>query len=173
MASETEYLEKIKKLGIDGMELSASNQKEAKSSIATIRLIQSELRQIKKSVNLEIKTMRAVYSERIEKAGSVTGGLFSLFGKRGAGGRIRAAAKRDETKARNAAIAPYEKIKLYIDTLIHKLDDAKHQFTSYIVKSKEAEPEKINTVADYCPSCGKKTVKFHRFCPACGSLLQE
>ena len=171
MIPAADYIDRIKALGIDGMELSASSQAEAKATITRIRSLQSELRQIKKSINLDIKSIRADYTERIANAGSVTGGIFSLFGKRRAGGSIRAAAKRDMTKQRDSVIAPYEEIKLHIDTLINKLDEAKHQFMGYVAENKASESKKGSP--GFCPSCGAKVAKSHRFCASCGGALGE
>lgn len=178
MTSISEYTHQIENIDIsEKLEQTISTSAEAKELLKLCRDYQKQLRQIKKSVGLDIKSIRVEYKDKIVNAGSVLGGAFSLFGKRGMGGSIRADAKRGMTKERDSVISPYEELKLVIDNYIHGIDDAKNQLDGFIVdfKEKEAE-EKVNSklaqsLGSFCTSCGAQIVKTHKFCSQCGSKI--
>lgn len=179
MASPKEYQAQIGALGLHELRFTASSVAEAKQELARCRKLQSELRQVKKSLNLEIKSIRVSYQDHVANAGELTGGLFSLFGKRGVAGRVRAEAKRGARRDRDAAIASYRDLKISIDELIHQLDSAKDEFQSYIEENRAAEQQTSRSMksasadgAD-CPACGGRVMKADEFCRHCGVSLQE
>ena len=153
-------------------DLGASNVEEAKACITRIRTIQRDLRQIKKAINLEIKGIRAEYRDRIANAGSGTAAVFSLFGKRGAAGSIRADAKRAMAAERDAAIEPYETEKFRIDDVLNQLDAAKIQFNDFI-RDNKPEQSPGSASGRFCTNCGAKAAKSHKFCAQCGSIIDE
>ncbi|WP_101759917.1 hypothetical protein [Oceanicoccus sp. KOV_DT_Chl] len=174
MTSATEYENQIENLGIDGLEMSVSTAAEAKTLLAQCREKQKELHQIKKMINFEIKTIRANFKESITNAGAVTGGVFSVFGKRGIAGNIRAEAKRGMTRRRDSALSPYDDIKLYIDNLVLSLDSAKLKLQNYIAENKvekNIKSKPSNESGLFCTGCGCKVDKTHKFCSQCGGSL--
>lgn len=181
MASVSEYQKQIDMLDIEGgLNKKVSSSEEARDVKKSCIAYQRELRQIKKSVGLEIKAIRTEYRDKIVNAGSVVGGAFSLFGKRGLGGNIRADAKRATTRERDSIISPYEDFKLLIDQYIHAIDDAKVNIEGYIQELKAEEPKSENkaketnpTTGRFCGACGAKAAKSHKFCTQCGQKLDE
>ncbi|MEW8051467.1 MAG: zinc-ribbon domain-containing protein [Candidatus Thiodiazotropha sp.] len=178
MTTIAEFKQQINNLNIEeSINGEISSIQDAKQTKKTCIDCQRELRQIKKSIGLEIKTIRSEYRDKIANAGSVVGGAFSLFGKRGLGGSIRADAKRGMTRERDDVIAPYEELKLLIDNFIHSIDDVKNQLSKYIQEAKEVDSQnKItssnNASSRFCTSCGAKAAKSHKFCSQCGAELE-
>lgn len=60
MLSPKDYRQQIQALGRGELHLGAANLEEAKSELARCRRLQRELRQMKKSINMDIKSIRAV-----------------------------------------------------------------------------------------------------------------
>ncbi|MEO0574990.1 MAG: zinc ribbon domain-containing protein [Pseudomonadota bacterium] len=180
MPTASELGAAIDALGIDKRQLLASTAEQAKDQIRTIRSLQGELRSIKRTANLEMKTIRAAYRDKIANAGSVTGGIFSLFGKRGLAGNLRADAKRATRRDRDRDLAPFEDLKLYIDNLLAQLADAKNQFDAYLGELKIAagterpsRDSKGPSSGQFCTSCGKRVGKTHKFCASCGKKIER
>ncbi len=178
MTSISEYTRQIENIDIsDNLEKNISTLAEARELLKLCRNYQQQLRQIKKSVTLDVKSIRVEYKDKIANAGSVMGGAFSLFGKRGMGGSIRADAKRAMTRERDSVISPYEELKLVIDNYIHGIDDAKSQIDGFIVDLKENETEEKakakppQSQGGFCTSCGAKIAKSHKFCSQCGNQV--
>ena len=180
MTSASDYKLKIENLDIEESlnNRSSKSVKEAQAVKKDCISYQRDLRQIKKAINLEIKEIRAGYRDKIANAGSIVDGAFSLFGKRGLGGSIRADSKRAMTQERNNVIAPYENLKLIIDNYIHSIDNAKKEIDDFIIELKSQEqlekPSKANTKnGRFCGSCGARAAKSHKFCTQCGAKLEE
>jgi len=173
MIELSEYIEQINKFDIEkNLNKTISSIKEAKEIQKLCLEYQRSLRQIKKSIVLDIKTIRLEYKDKIAGAGSTLGGVFSLFGKRRLGGSIRADAKRGMTKERDSVISPYEELKLVIDNYIYAIDDIKNQLKEYISEEKNKK-DSLDTIATehiekFCTSCGSKLEKSHKFCAHCG-----
>jgi len=169
----SEYTNHIDNLDIEGnLNKTISSIEEAKEIQKLCIDYQKNLRQIKKSIGLDIKTIRLEYKDKIANAGSTLGGVLSLFGKRRIGGSIRADAKRGMTKERDSVISPYEELKLVIDNYIYSIDDIKNQLKEYIVEEKEkSKTIPIKSTDKFCTSCGSKLEKSHKFCAHCGAKI--
>jgi len=72
---------------IDGrlnLHLSADTVPEAKQLRKDFIQKQKQLRQLKREINIDIKTIRAIYKERVANAQpSTAAGILGIFGKRG------------------------------------------------------------------------------------------
>ena len=188
MTSPESFANQIDSLDIENnLHRTVSSSAEAKTLKQDCVAYQKQLRQIKKSIGLEIKGIRAEYRDKIANAGSLVGGAFSLFGKRGMGGNIRADAKRVMTRERDDVIGPYDHLKLLIDDYIHSIDNSKVEIDGWVqqLKSEEAEEKKAKSnssltsansksgVGRFCGACGAKAAKSHKFCTQCGQKLDE
>ena len=179
MPSVSDFTRQIDSIDFSSLEGTFSSTSEARALLKLAREYQRQLRQIKKSVTLEVKTIRAEYRDKVANAGSVVGGAFSLFGKRGMGGRIRADAKRGMVRERDSVIAPYEQVKLVIDDYVHEIDNIKNQIESHIIDLKEIEAEQkvissnstSSKSTSFCTACGAKAAKSHKFCAQCGEKI--
>ena len=98
--------------------------------------MQKGVRQIKKEINLEIKSIRAAYRQKSSTAGEGSALVFSLLGKKGVGRSLRADAKRNVARERDGVIAQYENLKLDIDNMLIKMDRLKIQLEEYIQNAK-------------------------------------
>jgi rRNA maturation endonuclease Nob1 len=169
--SAEDYRQEIAELGFDRMTIEVSSVTEAKQALAKVRAAQKELRQIKRNINMDMKIIRADYSERMATAGAGTSTLMGLFGQRRAAGQLRADAKRRLRAERDATLAPYDEVKLMIDDLLVQMDSAKLQLTGFIEDLKAEEQAKKPTTASFCPECGQRVAKTDKFCRACGCAL--
>jgi hypothetical protein len=88
---------------------------------------QRRLNQIKREINLEMKSIRSEYKERRTKAGEGFSGVLTLVGQRKLAGSVRADAKRQMTKERDQVLVQYDKVKLHIDSLLTQLNRLKIQ----------------------------------------------
>ena len=126
MKTVSEYVAQIDDINIEkNLNKTIESINEAKEIKKLCLDYQRNLRQLKKSIGLDIKTIRLEYKDKIANAGSTLGGVFSLFGKRRIGGSIRADAKRGMIKERDSVIFPYEDLKLVIDNYIYSIDNIK------------------------------------------------
>lgn len=183
MASPEQYWHRIKELGLDHMEIQVSTVSEAKETLKHIRKLQKELRQIKKNINLDMKAIRALYSQKISTAASTTSGILSLFGKRKLAGQLRADERRRLRMERDRTLQPYESLKLTIDDLLIQMDAAKERLQMFIEKAKsqsesdmrsstDSDVPKTNAESDFCPQCGTPIEKSDKFCRNCGHKLR-
>jgi F0F1-type ATP synthase membrane subunit b/b' len=183
MASAEEYRQQVSDLGLDHMEIGASSLAEGKAALADVRRLQKELRQIKRNVNLEMKTVRTQYKARIAAAG--TSGWTGLLAMGRGGSRYRASEKRRVRAERDSKLAPYDEVKLTIDDLLVQMDGAKLQLQEFIEEAKaeekadkqaaraKASPEKSNIERRFCPQCGKPVDAEDVFCRWCGHGLDR
>jgi hypothetical protein len=172
VASPDEYRAQISALGLDKASLSASTAAEAKQALLKCRRFQGELRLIKKAVSLEMKVIRAASASEAASAGSLTAGAFSLFGKRGIAGRIRADAKRSVRASRDRELQPYENLKLMVDDLLHQLDAARLRFQHYLAEAKReaSDARELEPGSDrVCARCAASISAADNFCPQCGA----
>jgi hypothetical protein len=178
------YRQRISALGLDEVRIGVNTVAEAKAALTTVRDMQKELRQIKREINVDMKTLRAHYAEKVSVAGEGSSALVGLFGKRGAASRMRADAKRRVRAERDQELAPYNNVKLYIDDLLTKMDGAKAELTRFMQDEKakqqaekarqqaeKAEARRADSSAVYCPACGKRVAKTDAFCRHCGTGL--
>jgi len=77
MASAEEYRQQVSDLGLDRMEIEASSLAQGQAAAANVRRLQKELRQIKRNVNLDMKTVRPGCKQKIAETG--TSGLTGLL----------------------------------------------------------------------------------------------
>ncbi len=184
MASPDEYLRQIKELGLERMEITVSSIVEAKDTLKRIRGIQAELRQIKRKTNLDMKTIRAEYRQKMSTAALTSSAIVGLLGKRKLAGQMRADEKRRLRMQRDRTLQPYESIKLTIDDLLIQMDSAKAQLQAFIEEAKLKERSKkqaastkrpatdISASGDVCPQCGAPIAESDRFCWNCAHRLQ-
>jgi len=174
MSSATDFSQQVDSVGIDGINLSISTLPEAKEALLRFRSAERALRLIKRSVNAQQTSIRSDYQARKANAGSGGSVVFQLFGKRGAAGQYRAAAKRDLQNERDRVLAPYGDVKLRIDKILLQTADAKSQLVEFIAQLKAgSEPAitktKTMTGAKFCVKCGGKVSSSDRFCRDCGA----
>lgn len=135
-----EYLERLEKLNLEKYDsVKLTSLSEAKQMLAKIKTDEDMLRQTKREINLELKTIRNEYRNKIADAGTGGAAMFSLFGKRKAGSSYKASQKRAVQNERDKMIAPYEKIKTVIDQELIILDDLKLQITNAIEEFKSEQ----------------------------------
>jgi hypothetical protein len=138
---------------------------------------QRRLNQIKREINLEMKSIRSEYKERRTKAGEGFSGVLTLVGQRKLAGSVRADAKRQMTKERDQVLVQYDKVKLHIDSLLTQLNRLKIQLDNYIQEEKIKEKElkenrkKEEDTKSVCPCCGIPIHSSDNFCPSCGQSL--
>ncbi|NPA71217.1 MAG: zinc ribbon domain-containing protein [Gammaproteobacteria bacterium] len=180
MASPKEYWQRIEELGLDHMEIEVSSIAEAKTALRRVRGLQKELRQIKKNINLDMKSIRAMYRQKMATAASTTSSIVSLFGKRKLAGQLRADEKRRLRMERDSILEPYESLKFTIDNLLLQLDAAKEQIQQFIEDTKHQSGEnkqslsstkELDTETIFCPQCGVVVEKTDKFCRNCGYKL--
>lgn len=135
MATPTQYRKRITELGLDRLEFHVSTLDEAKSWLAKVRTLETQLRQIKREINMEISVIRDNYKTKAASAAS-SGALLEVFGKRKAAGQLRASRKRDLTSQRDREIAPYQQVKLTIDDLLTQTGSAKTQIQTWMTEAK-------------------------------------
>jgi hypothetical protein len=181
MASPEDYRQQVSDLGLDHMQIGASSLAEGKDALANVRRLQKELRQIKRNINLEMKTIRAQYKPKIAEAG--TTGWTGLLAMGRGGGRLRASEKRRVRAERDSRLAPYDQVKLTIDDLLVQMDGAKLQLQDFIEEAKAEETaekqatkgrapaEKAAVAKRFCPQCGKPVDVGDVFCRCCGHML--
>ena len=113
-----------------GFHIGAEDVEDAKLKKKLMVQQQKELRQIKREINQDMKTIRADYKQQSANAQPSFLGVF--VGGKGYAKNQVAKQRREIKQKREAALQPYEKIKLKIDSLILYLDRAKLAFTEYI-----------------------------------------
>ena len=184
MASPNQYLQQIKELGLEHMEIKASSIGEAKDTLRRIRNVQKQLRQIKRTINLDMKNIRSDYSQKTSTAASTSSAIVGLLGKRKLAGQMRADEKRRLRMERDRTLQPYESIKLTIDDLLIQMDSAKDQLQAFIEEAKLEEQSKkqatstkrpatdVSPAGTVCPQCGAPVTESDRFCWNCTHRLQ-
>jgi hypothetical protein len=131
------YIDEIEKLVEFDVEFNVSSKAQAKQALADISQKQKQLRHLKSQIAQDEKEIRAQYQDRQASAGETTSAFASLFGKRKLAGSIRADAKRNVARQRDQQLAPYAKIKLWIDNIIVQVDGMKLQLKSYLQQPDE------------------------------------
>jgi hypothetical protein len=177
MASVEEYRRQVSGLDVEFASRELSSVAVARDALAQLRRLQKELRQIKRSVNLDMKAIRVEYGMKVSQVG--TRGLTGLLaGARGAG-KWRAAERRNLHTKRDRILEPYDKLKLDIDSLLVQMDDAKIRVQAAIqaLKAEEQEQKRAGkrqvTVAPLCPQCGAPAAEADMFCRWCGQKLDS
>jgi len=131
VASAKQYGQQIKNLGLELMEIKVSS-----------------LSEMKRNVNLEMKTIRSAYRERMSTAASTSAGIVTLFGKRKLAGQLRADEKRRLSRERDKALRPYENVKLTIDDLLVQMDSAKTKLEPNVVRQWENLTNSVVSVVE-------------------------
>ncbi|MEJ5240073.1 MAG: hypothetical protein WHS87_02635 [Anaerolineales bacterium] len=110
---------------------------EAKQHLAQIRLMQKQLRLVKKELNATIKMIRSNFAARKAQVGTGFGsGLMAgLAGKRTVG-KMNVVARENLRREQMKALSPYESVSRTIDEILVQLDRIKIQIESSINASK-------------------------------------
>jgi hypothetical protein len=135
MATAKDYAQQVDRIA-KSLPKKVEGAAHAKAVIAQIRMAQKELRQVKSTINLEIKAIRNAYKQ--QKPGSTGAGILRIFGKRKLAGQLSADAKRQASAERDKQIAPYERVKLLIDDVLAQLDGHKIRLDQLIIEEKQA-----------------------------------
>jgi len=127
MASADQYRQQFLQLKWDDLKIEGSSftlelLKERKSML---RLRQSELRQIKRCIDMDIKAIRAEFSIAASRESANSHTWTTILAGRGAAGKLRADQKRRLSIKRDQLIAPYESLKLTIDQLLTDLESVR------------------------------------------------
>ena len=125
MTTAAEYAKRLEAIRLDVASIEVSTIGEANAALTRIRLAQKEVRQIKTAINLDMKTIRAKYEEKIQTAGMGGSAFFTLMGKWKVAGQHRAGAKRNLAAERDRELKPYESLRLAADNLLLQMDKAK------------------------------------------------
>jgi hypothetical protein len=156
-----------------GLRFSGSTLAEAEAALARCRELQGELRRMKISVNLDIKSVRASCQHRMSSPAPVDPTVFSLFGKWKLAGSLRAAARRALRLDLDRSIAPYEQVKMMIDDHLLQLDGARRQITQFIQENRTRrrvpDPSRTQEASGYCSRCGAGMGPYDKLCPQCGT----
>jgi len=172
MTDAHEFDRQINEIGVDGMRLSLSSIPEAKKALQQLRVGERAVRAINRSVNSEQRAIRSAYSEKKANAGSGGSTVLSLFGKRGAAGSYRAAAKRDVQSERDSILAPYDVVKQRADAIIDQIANAKSQIDLFILQIKEEDISQVTCDQAHCTKCGRSLSHNDNFCGNCGHKTQ-
>jgi hypothetical protein len=168
-ASVSPFQQRVERIGV-----SSSSLAEARAVLGQLRNIQKQLRQIKRNINLDMKAIRAEYSQKSSTAASMRSAFLRGAGKRGKAGRVRADAKRRLAVERDRKLAPYDSLKLQIDDLLVKLDGGKAIIETFISTAKDElqtqqQPSKGQAAPTrFCIQCGQPLGQSDRFCRECG-----
>ena len=135
MSAAKEYVGRVSGLLLQLEQLeSIENTKPAlRKALNEITLIEAELRQIKKQIALDMKSIRQNYAERSANAGSGGSAVFTIFGKRGSAGTWRANAKRQLAKEKENELKPYDHLKIQIDGIMIQIAKAKADIKEAII----------------------------------------
>jgi hypothetical protein len=183
MTSAEQYRHQISALGLDEMRLQASSLAEAQAALDNVRSLRKQLLQIKRNINLDMKTIRAEYQQRSSSAAAGSSAVMSLLGKRKLAGSLRADEKRRLSVERDRKLAPYDNVKLTIDDLLTQMEGGKTQLGEFIEEAKaEAQAAKVTsdgrkpvtpakTSTKFCKQCGKAVGMSDKFCRDCGTRL--
>ncbi len=108
---------------------------EAKTQLNKIRLMQKELRLVKKDINTTMKAIRSAFvAKKAEVGKGLSAGLMTgLFGKKTAG-KANATEKENLRRRQVAEISPYEAVARTIDSALIQLDKAKLQIETSLNK---------------------------------------
>ncbi|MGE0133300.1 MAG: hypothetical protein AB7U82_34920 [Blastocatellales bacterium] len=139
MATPQEYVDRLNELfgARGGVHFEWNNVFEARQNLTALKLIQQQLRTIKKEIGLEMTAIRDVArQERVKIGSGIMSGLAGgLFG-RGNVNRINAARKRDLTIRQEALLEPFKSIKAQMDSILIELDHLKVELQAYIEMNK-------------------------------------
>lgn len=172
MASAEEYLEEVtNQMGLADMTIRASSLTEAKAGLGNVRGLQKQLRQVKRKINLDMKTIRADYRQRMSQPAAASSSLATIFGKRKLAGQLRADAKRGLRAERDRKLAPYDEVKLMIDDLLVQLEAGKAQLQDYVEQAKAQQQSEEQAPEPVCRRCGGSTASSDAFCRWCGHRL--
>ena len=119
------------------LEVDIDNVKDAQNQHKRIVLQQKQLRQVKRDINADIKTIRDHYKTLSDNAQPSGGSiLMGLFGKKG-GMRSSVADQRRKLRyERDDMLAPYDGAKQTIDDIITQMDFAKLNIKEWIDENK-------------------------------------
>jgi len=119
------------------LEIDIDNVKDARNLHKRLILQQKQLRQVKRDVNADMKTIRAHYKTLSDNAQPTGGSIFmGLFGKKG-GMRSSVADQRRKLRyERDDMLAPYDGVKQTVDDIITQMDLAKLNIKEWIEENK-------------------------------------
>lgn len=178
-ASVSPFQQRIERIGV-----SSSSLAEARAVLSQLRNIQKQLRQIKRNINLDMKAIRAEYSQKSSTAASMRSAFLRGAGKRGKAGQVRADAKRRLAAERDHKLAPYESLKLQIDDLLTKMDSGKAMVETFVDTAKtelqaqerasrdQSTTSREEASAKFCSQCGQPVDQSDTFCRECGHRLK-
>lgn len=133
MKSPQAYVDEVNQTFGGGVNFHWDNVWEAKLNLKKAKLVQQQLRKVKKEIGLDIATLRD--QKRLERAqigqGVMTELARGLFG-RGLVGRTNSARRHDAKMSMEAELAPYKSLKEQIEQLLLQLDQIKIELEAYI-----------------------------------------
>lgn len=118
-------------------QLSAKTIPEARLMLRQMSQVQKELRQVKKEINLTMKSLRSQYADQKEDVARSTFGkglLQGFFGRKSVS-RMDAAQKNSIRQTQNKHLAPYEDLMRQIDGIILEYDGLKLKAESWITQA--------------------------------------
>jgi hypothetical protein len=126
-----------------GIAITATSVPEARQHLANIRLLQRQLRFIKKEVVTDRRAIQAAATIQKSKAGTNIGSIAisALFGRR-AGGRVNTLARASIRQQELVALVPYQDTEHEIDAKLLELDQAKLRIERWIVAQTDAKPRR-------------------------------
>ncbi len=130
MPSLEAYSQQISDMGLDRLEISASNPQEARQAIQTIDHLQQDLRQMRHSINSDMVGIRAMYRERMAQRPTSLDRA-RLLGRMSAEQFVREERLRLRQE-RDQRLAGYHSLSLTIRDMIVQMDTARRRLEAYI-----------------------------------------
>lgn len=178
MTSSQEYQQQILESSLARIDIEVASIAEAREALRQIRGEQKELQQLKRLINLDMKTIRAEYAERLSTAAAGASTIVALLGKRKLASQLRAEEKRRLRMERDRTLHPYTTQKLAIDGMLVRMDAAKDDLQDFIEEMKaqhKAKPSPVKKISNigarFCPQCGTAVDEHDKFCRQCGEKL--
>lgn len=115
-------------------ELVCNSEREARAALLRVRQAQKELAFVRKFVNADMAQIRGSYAASKAHVGSGAGAILGagFFGRKTMG-RLNTVHRQDLRSQEVRALAPYEQLKAYIDTMVLNLDRAKMALQDFLL----------------------------------------
>jgi hypothetical protein len=139
MTLPRDYCRQISELGLDKVTIRAPSVSEANAGLAKLHGSEEQLRQIERSIDLDMKAIIAECRKRVFSVSFGSAGTVGLLGERRFRGQMLTDEKRRLEAERDVRLAPYEEVKLRVDNLLAQMDNAKAQLQDYIEQAKADE----------------------------------
>lgn len=145
MSTPQEYADRIEAVGLNKIEITIGSVPEAKVAALQLRAAKKQLQQVKKEISADMRAIRATHQQQMSGTGSTgsgfmqTLGILGVKGMKGQAKSYQADAKRRVKGQQDKALAPYERLKLTVDSLISQIDVALAQIDGFILANQSKQ----------------------------------